>query len=385
MHNLATHSRFFAELRQLLPDVRRTTLNNLALMVLALQSSKSIHLGQIGAHLPGVTSKNASLANRMHRFVCNKRVGVSTHYAPVARLLLGRMAQGKGSTLQGPCRVLLVMDVTQAGRFQRMLTISVVCRKRTLPLAWCVCVGTKGGIGVTAQTALLAQVQAWLPAECQPMLLTDAGFESLELVRWLQAQQWAMVLRRPGLHVVGHAASAETVCTEAPLTWQRIDAFPLRQGETRVLPNVYWGEPRRGQSRQDPACLGPFTLVLHWQAGEANPWYLLTTESSAQSAMRLYRKRMQVEEMYADFKRLGFMLQASHLRHPDRLERLMLVVALCYVWCMALGSWLVKNSKRTLVDVKSRRDHSYFRIGYDWLTYCLRIGAVPLVRLVPYP
>ncbi len=381
MHNLAVHSRFLAELRQLLPDVRRTTLNNLALMVLGLQTGKSIHLGQIGAHLPGVTGKHPSLANRMHRFVCNPRVEVSTHYAPVARLLLGRMAQGSRRThQQNASRVLLVMDLTQAGHFQRMLTISVVWHKRTLPLAWSVCAGTRGGIGVATQTALLAQVQAWLPAHCQPMLLADAGFESLELVHWLQTHQWAMVLRRPGLHVVGHASQSS-----AQLVWQRIETFPLRQGETRVLPNVYWGEPRRGRNCIDPARLGPFTLVLHWRAGEASPWYLLTTEPTAQAAVHCYRKRMQVEEMYADFKRLGLMLQASHLRDPDRLERLMLVVALCYVWCIALGSWVVKNGKRTLVDLKSRRDHSYFRIGFDWLIYCTRIGVIPLVRLLPYP
>ena len=52
---------------------------------------------------------------------------------------------------------------------------------------------------------------------------------------------------------------------------------------------------------------------------------------------------------------------------------------------MALGSWVVKSGKRARVDVKSRRDKSYFRLGWDWLEDCLRLGNDCFrLRFVPY-
>jgi hypothetical protein len=44
-----------------------------------------------------------------------------------------------------------------------------------------------------------------------------------------------------------------------------------------------------------------------------------------------------------------------------------------FVCLIALGSWLVKCGFRHLIDLKSRRDKSYFRLGWDWLARFLRL------------
>lgn len=366
-HNLMVHRKLFAYLEQLLLDVRRTTVRNLALMVSALQESRGIHLGQIGNALPGCRGKGPSLANRMHRFVCNAHVDVPLLYAPIACLLLQQIAQGMQAMQgagSGP-ELPLVMDLTQAGRHCRMLTLSLAWRKRTLPLVWSVHKGTRGGVDYKAQIALLQQVAAWLPAGAQPHLLADAGFDSHQLLRWLHKAGWHYTLRRPAYHKVTLANGQRSLLAE----------LPLRPGETRFHAGVTFPARRP---------LPGLALTITWRVGEKHPWYLLSSEATAALAIRRYSRRMQVEQMYADFKRHGFNLQASHLRHPERLARLVLLLAICYVWCMALGGWMVKNRKRHYVDVKSRRDKSYFRIGYDWLAYCRRIHLLPAVRFVFY-
>ena len=71
--------------------------------------------------------------------------------------------------------------------------------------------------------------------------------------------------------------------------------------------------------------------------------------------------------MFGDFKKHGFDLESTHLRHFRRLSRLTLAVALLYVWLVAYGSYVVKTGQRYLVDRSDRRDLSLFRIGFDML------------------
>ena len=59
----------------------------------------------------------------------------------------------------------------------------------------------------------------------------------------------------------------------------------------------------------------------------------------------------------------GFDLEANHLDDVDRISRLVLAVCITFVWSITLGSFIVKQGLRHIIDVKSRRDKSYFCIG----------------------
>ncbi len=57
----------------------------------------------------------------------------------------------------------------------------------------------------------------------------------------------------------------------------------------------------------------------------------------------------------------GCDLEATHLRDPDRIARLVWGVCVALVWIISVDSWVVKRGGRRLIDCKSRRDKSYFR------------------------
>ena len=88
--------------------------------------------------------------------------------------------------------------------------------------------------------------------------------------------------------------------------------------------------------------------------------------------------------MFADFKRHGFDLESTHLRHFLRLSRLTLLVALLYLWCIAFGTTIIKRGLRYLVDRTDRRDLSIFRIGYDMIERFLTNGKPLVITLLPY-
>ena len=43
--------------------------------------------------------------------------------------------------------------------------------------------------------------------------------------------------------------------------------------------------------------------------------------------------------MFSDFKSRGFGLEQTHLRYPDRLARLILVMSLALYWAVSTGLW----------------------------------------------
>jgi len=93
---------------------------------------------------------------------------------------------------------------------------------------------------------------------------------------------------------------------------------------------------------------------------------------------------MWVEEMYGDMKGHGFDLEATQLKQADRIGRLFLGFGIVFVWLITLGNWVVKRGYRHLVDHKSRRDKSYFRLGWDWVERCCALNRPIPLRFKPY-
>jgi len=356
-NNLQLYHKVLHQIRQWLPAERVTRQRNMALLVLGLVMSEAIHLSQIVSTWP-VLGKNPSLANRLRRFLDNPRLDVATWYRPVAKQLLDAFAN---------LRLRLVVDCTKVGFNHRLLVIGLAYRKRTLPLVWCVYEGSKGHVATARQIALFQEVRRLIPRSAEVWVLGDAGFQHVPLLRWLRRRGWHFVIRQQGRITVYRQGEG----------WCKINALALTQGETRVI-----GWVRLTQEYN----AGWYWLLLHWEEGEDDPWYLVSDQAlSARCLLKHYRIRMWIEEMYGDMKGHGFDLEATHLADTDRISRLVLGVCLAFLWLICLGSWVVKRGFRHYIDRKDRRDKSYFRLGLDWLKRCWRLNQPVKLHFRPYP
>jgi hypothetical protein len=98
---------------------------------------------------------------------------------------------------------------------------------------------------------------------------------------------------------------------------------------------------------------------------------LATNLPTPELALKAYRRRMWIEEMFGDWKRHGFDFQSTHVRHPERLSILTLAIVLLYGWLMFRGVRMIKNGERSWVDRSDRRDLCVFQIGLRWVERCL--------------
>ncbi len=59
------------------------------------------------------------------------------------------------------------------------------------------------------------------------------------------------------------------------------------------------------------------------------------------------------------------------MRRPERVEHLLLVLALSTVWVVALAQRVLKRGQRPLLEERSRRCYSRFQLGLRWVQHLL--------------
>ena len=219
----------------------------MALFITGLYLSGQPHLSKIVRKWP-LMGKLPSLTNRLWRFMNNPRVDVALWYEPIAQEIVGHLPVGP---------ITLVVDTTKVGFYHRVLTIGVAFKKRTLPLVWSVRRGRKGHTKVEEQLALFKKVAKMIPKNAEIWVVGDTEFQSVHLLRWFCRRHWHFVIRQQGKN---------KVCWQGQ-PWIKINALCLEQGQSRVIGWVRLTDKHNA---------GWYWLLLHWETGEDEPWYLVS-------------------------------------------------------------------------------------------------------------
>jgi hypothetical protein len=83
----------------------------------------------------------------------------------------------------------------------------------------------------------------------------------------------------------------------------------------------------------------PTNVAMVHEPGHPEPWIIALSEPPTAHRAFDCGLRWGVEATFSDFKTRGFGLEDSHLERPDRLGRLVLVMALALFWAVSTGMW----------------------------------------------
>lgn len=349
------YHQWLKKLKELVPKERKTRLKNVTYLLLGMYQSRSVHLSRIAAKSPWLVTL-PSATRRLSRLVANTAIVARNWYEPIAQSLLDSMARSTGE-------IRLIIDGSKVGFHHQLLIVALAYRRRAIPLAWCWVPYERGHSSAKEQLALLGYLRGLLPSGVTVLLVGDAEFGSIELMKGLDAWSWRYVLRQKS-HLVQRPKES----------WHQFASY-VQEGESLAL----------GPALLTQQHAYPVRIIAHWRKGDKDPWLLATNLTTKRQALQAYKRRMWIEGMFGDFKSNGFDLESTHLCHPDRLSRLTLAVVLLYVWLLAFGSRIVKSGQRRLVDRNDRRDLSLFRIGFTMVERRLvTVSPIP-VYLIPYP
>ena len=296
-----------AELAQRLPRQRKTQRGKLALLVATMLGERSANPMDLAAALPRPAERTDMRYQWIARLLANPRVECDAVMRPFAEEAI-RQAGAAGGT------VVLILDQSKVSAWHQMLMLSVRAGERALPLAWRVR-RTRGSIGFAEQRELLTLVAGWLPTGARIVLMGDRFYGSSDLIALCRGLGWGWRLRLKQELLVFQDGGETTLAACFARGERMLDGIELTG--RRVATNV---------------------AMVH-EPGHPEPWIIALSEAPTVHRAFDYGLRWGIEAMFSDFKTRGFGLEDSHLRRPERLDRLILVMALALFWAVSTGMW----------------------------------------------
>ena len=154
------------------------------------------------------------------------------------------------------------------------------------------------------------------------MLMGDRFYGTPDLIAWCQSHGWGWRLRHP-----------------ERMRRRKQDLLVFEDGgETTLAACFGRGEHMLSGVELTGRRIATNIAMVH-EPGHPEPWIIALSEAPTIHRAFDYGLRWGIEAMFSDFKTRGFGLEDSQLQHPDRLARLILVMALALHWAVSTGMW----------------------------------------------
>ena len=301
-----------ADLVTRLPGQNKKQREGLAQLVATMLQVRSANLMELAASLPRPVERIDMRYQFISRLLGNALIDTDAVMAPFAAEVLQRASAG-GQEL------VVIIDQTKANDTQQAVVVAVRVGGRSLPIAWRV-KETEGAIGFGEQKAALEVVLALLPKGAKVVLMGDRFYGSPDLIAWCRQQGWGWRLRLKGDLLVFEDGGESTVSQCFARGERMLTGIELTG--KRVATNI-------GMVHED---------------GHPEPWFIAMSDAPTTARTFDYGLRWGIEAMFSDFKSRGFGLEDSQLQRTDRMDRLILVMALALYWAVSTGMWAAENA-----------------------------------------
>jgi len=340
MDSLHLHRQLMDQFTCLGLNLAKPHRTNLALLSQALAVSPNCHLSTLALALP-LPGQRENLIQRLRRML-SQTPDWQAWYGPILRHLFAHWTGAE---------VALVMDRTDLANRWSVLTVGVAHGKRLLPLGWQVL--PFGGTSAETQVSLLRQVQPYLPPADRVRITFygDAEFRAVPVQAYCREQTWHW-------HV---GLKSDLRFQAADGTGYALRDLPVARGQLLYRQDVTLTERH---------AFGPVNLLAHWSPHEDTPRYWAVDQPADRHAWRRGRKRYWIEPGFRDWKSYGFDLERSKLDEAERLQVLLLGMAVTTLWLIHLGEWVSATGRRPLLEASHKRDYSLFRLGRDYVQRC---------------
>jgi len=320
-------------------SLRLSQAKTLSILVASAMHVERISLANIGRAMQGMVKHQIK---RCWRFCANDRIETADAMRGVLRKVLKKRKK----------KLLVSFDWTDIKGFQTLMA-SVVFKGRSIPICWASCkkhVYDGHRSRNAFEESLLMMLRSMVPAQVKVILLADRGFGRTELARFCQQHGFAYVIRiQPNVHVNGPGYQGKLI------------DYPVRKGICKLLKSVLY------RSQENPVMQN---IVIRWVTNlpknRDECWFLMTNLQAGPAQLsQLYRRRMTIEELFRDQKnkRNGWSLRDTKITRPERLDRLLLILAIAYLLLCGLGLIALQISKPGHWASSTRNECSVFTIG----------------------
>lgn len=187
------------------------------------------------------------------------------------------------------------------------------------------------------------------------ILLGDRGFVSIDLFRFIDKLGWKYCIRCTNDMLIKIEGKEKIKYLK--------DIKPLKKGVKKFNGVLL--------SAKEYIC----NIAICKAEESEDTWYLATNMDS-KKAVREYKKRFIIEEMFRDLKSNGFNMEDTWTNDIVYFENLYLCLSIAYTWMIILGADCSKNRKSKIIGATKKlknkvvRIYSLFSSGMKWFNRC---------------
>ncbi|MEK7442251.1 MAG: transposase [Chloroflexota bacterium] len=325
-------------------------LENWIWIIVGVLQSQSSNLSQIANYLPMETEAESRLT-LIRRWLMNPYIKVWIFYKAILKKVL--------SGLSATTAYIILDGVMVYGDRWQIFRVSLQHGCRAIPLAWVVVSG-KGLVKVNKLRAMLEKVHNLLkPYFKNVTFLADAGFRGCDWAQLCREFDWNYAIR----------IACNTYVTLPDGRSERLDVL-VRPGCNRYFQNVLLTLEAKLQTN----------VSITWttdKEGQPEMVAIMSNQEASRARLREYARRTSIEQSFRDDKSGGFDMAHIRLQHAERIERLLLALAVATLWCHELGENVLARgeSARRQIDPGPTRELSLFQLGLRWLKRALAIDV----------
>jgi hypothetical protein len=343
------YNRLNEKLRELVHVKNGKQVTNWIWIIVGMLQSQSPNLSKIANCLP-METKAESRVTRIRRWLMNPHVKVWMFYKKVLEHVLSGWSV---------VEVYIILDgVMVFGDRWQIFRVSLQHGCRAIPIAWTIVEG-KGLVKVAKLKGMLEKVQKFLKKYVEQVtFLADAGFRDCDWAQLCLKLGWNFAIR----------VACNTYIMLPDGTSDRLDHL-VPENRNRYFQNVLLTREAKLQTN----------VSVTWttnKKGELEMVAIITDQIACRARLREYGGRMSIEQSFRDDKSGGFDMEHTRLQHPERIDHLLLAIAIATLWCHELGEFILKqgDDSRCQVDPAHERTLSLFQLGLRWLKRALATG-----------
>ena len=331
-------------------------ITTLTALVKGMIDKQSCHLNALGSGIENdINDSSREIAAK--RFVENKYTDYKLHYLPYLSQLLKTLI-ANASLEQG---ISFVIDGSQMGKNYVALMLSVVYKKRSIPLYWVVKEGKKGHFPTEMHVDLIKKAAAILKplmSKHVPItLLGDGEFDSVDLQKLCREElSWNYIFR----------TANDSILHENDDSFQP-KSLEMAKNETFIfIPSVDFSKEKY-----------PDVHFLYWHDKTVydDPLFLISSYDDPFDIIFYYKQRFAIETLFKDLKSRGFNLHKNRLTKAFALCNLILIAALGYCLIFVFGQNNVNNklkAKVLRIHKIEKHEMSIFSYGLKLLKYLIK-------------
>ncbi len=97
---------------------------------------------------------------------------------------------------------------------------------------------------------------------------------------------------------------------------------------------------------------------------------IIATNTKQEKALEFYKQRWEIEVLFSALKKRGFNLEETHMTDNHKIDTLIAILSLSFVWSHSIGEWL--NETKPIITLKhGRKAQSLFLYGLEYLSEIL--------------